>query len=82
MRRENSPMQTTYVSMGGNGPTYEIESDRHGNFTIRQGGRVVKRVSSVSSYPGKPRWGSKKMELAAIEEGKALIDAHHSAQQR
>lgn len=73
-------MKVEYVSKDKGGPTYEIEADRHGNYSIRCGGKVVKRVSSVSTYLGKPRWGSKKMELAAIEDAKAAIDAHHRAE--
>ncbi|NML44583.1 hypothetical protein HHL11_12525 [Ramlibacter sp. G-1-2-2] len=70
-------MKVTYVSKGGEGPAYEIEADRHGNFTIRQDGRVVKRVSSLPDYVGRPRWGSKKLEQSALDEAKAAIDAHH-----
>jgi hypothetical protein len=70
-------MKIAYDTVGGHGPTYEIEADRHGNYTIRCEGKVVKRVTSVSSYVGRPRWGSRKLELAAIEEAKAMIEAHH-----
>jgi hypothetical protein len=70
-----------YAIDPANGPVYEIEADRHGSFTIRLEGRVVKRVTSVSSYVGRPRWGSRKLELAAIDEAKALIDAHHAQSQ-
>jgi hypothetical protein len=68
-------MKVTYVSKEGSGPAYEIEADRHGNYTIRQSGRVVKRVTSLTDYVGKPRWGSRKLEQSAIEEAKAAIDA-------
>lgn len=68
-------MNIAYVSNSGNGPTYEIEADRHGNYTIRHDGKVVKRVTSVTNYMDKPRWGSRKLELAAIEEAKAVIEA-------
>jgi hypothetical protein len=68
-------MKTTYVSKAGAGPTYEIEADRHGNYTITVGGRVVKRVTSVTSYVGKPRWVSKKLERDAIEDAKVAIEA-------
>jgi len=74
-------MRTAYASMGGSGPTYEIEADRHGNYTIRQEGRLLKRVTSVTTYVGRPRWGSRRLELAALEEAKATIEAHHSLQQ-
>lgn len=69
-------MKITYVSMDGNGPTYEIEADRHGNYAIRHEGVVVKRVTSITSYPGKPKWGSRKLERDAIEDAKNAIDAH------
>lgn len=71
-------MKIVYVSQEGHGPTYEIEADRHGNYTIRHEGRVVKRVTSVTSYFNRPRWGSKRLQLAAIEEAKSVIDAHHA----
>lgn len=70
-------MKIMYAAHGGAGPTYEIDADRHGNYTIRHEGRVVKRVTSVTRYVGKPRWGSQKLEQAAIEEAKGAIDAHH-----
>jgi hypothetical protein len=53
---------------------YEIESDRHGNYTIRLGGKVVKRVTSLTNYVGRPKWGSRKLEVGAIEEAKGIID--------
>lgn len=73
-------MKIAYVSMDGAGPAYDIEADRHGNYTITQSGRLMKRVTSVTSYLGRPRWGSKKLALDAIEEAKAAIEAHHAAQ--
>ena len=66
-----------YAAMEGAGPTYEVEADRHGNYTIRLDGRVVKRVTSVTNYFSKPRWGSRKLEIGAIEEAKAAIDRYH-----
>lgn len=71
-------MNIAYVAQSGNGPTYEIEADRHGSYTIRHEGRVVKRVTSLPRYVGRPRWGSRKLELAAVEEAKAAIEAHHA----
>jgi len=71
-------MKIMYAANGGAGPTYELEADRQGNYTIRREGKVLKRVSSVTNYVGKPRWGSKKLELAAIEDAKSAIDAHHA----
>ncbi|MBC5783915.1 hypothetical protein H8N03_13245 [Ramlibacter sp. USB13] len=71
-------MKMNYASVGGTGPSYEIEADRHGSYTIRREGRVVKRVTAVSNYIGRPRFGSRKLELAAIEEAKAAIDAQHT----
>jgi hypothetical protein len=71
-------MKMMYAANGGAGPTYEVEADRQGNFTIRREGRLLKRVSSVTNYVGKPRWGSRRLELAAIEDAKNLIDTYHA----
>jgi hypothetical protein len=73
-------MKITYVSKAGTGPAYEIEADRHGNYTITMGGRVVKRVTSISNYLGRPRWGSKKLELDAIEDAKNAIESFKTAE--
>jgi hypothetical protein len=67
-------MRSTYVTRGSPEATYEIEADRFGNYTIRSSGKVVKRVTSVSDYLGKPRWGSRKLELNAIEDAKVAIE--------
>lgn len=75
--RVTTRMQLTYISQGGTGPAYEIEADRHGSYTIRRDGAVVKRVTALRSYLDRPRWGSRKLELAAIEEAKAMIETHH-----
>lgn len=72
-------MKVMYTAKEGDGPTYEIEADRHGNYTIRLGTAVVKRVTSVTTYFDKPRWGSRKLEERAIEEAKAAIDRHHGS---
>jgi hypothetical protein len=69
-------MKITYAGKDGCGPSYEVESDRHGNYTIRAAGKVVKRVTAITSYVGRPRWGSKKLEQDAIEDAKAVIDAN------
>ena len=71
-------MRISYVSETWPDTTYEIETDRFGNYTIRSGGRVLKRVTSVTQYLGKPKWGSKKLELSAIEDAKAAIAAFKS----
>jgi len=71
-------MKMMYAANGGAGPTYEVEADRQGNFTIRREGRLLKRVSSVTNYVGKPRWGSRRLELAAIEDARNLIDTYHA----
>ncbi len=69
-------MKVTYASKDGNA-VYEIEADRHGSYTIRHEGRVVKRVTAVTNYMDRPRWGSRKLELSAIEEAKAAIERYH-----
>lgn len=71
---ENARMKTTYSGREGSGPTYEIESDRHGSYTVRLDGKVVKRVSALASYRGKPTWGSRKLEEDAIEDAKKAIE--------
>ena len=66
-------MRITYISESWPETTYEIESDRFGNYTIKVEGRVIERVTSVTKYLGRPKWGSKKLELNAIEDAKAAI---------
>jgi hypothetical protein len=72
--RDNRGMKFIYGGSADSGEAYEIEADRHGNYTIRLGAKVVKRVTSVTSYLGRPKWGSRKLEMGAIEEAKALIE--------
>ena len=72
-------MKIAYASQDGTGPHYEIEADRHGSYTIMREGRVVKRVTAVTSYVGKPRWGSRKLELSAIEEAKSAVESFHAS---
>jgi hypothetical protein len=73
--RDNSRMKIEYVTQDGVTPPYEIEADRHGNYTVKQAGKVVKRVTAVTNYVGKPRWGSKKLEQMAIEDAKRAVEA-------
>lgn len=73
-------MKIEYASNDGAGPLYEIETDRQGSYTIRQHGKVLKRVTALTNYVGKPRWGSRKLEVVAMEEAKAAIDAYHASQ--
>lgn len=68
-------MRINYARTGFPETTFEIEADRFGNYTIRSGRKVVKRVTSVPQYLGKPRWGSKQLELNAIVDAKAAIEA-------
>jgi hypothetical protein len=77
--KDNARMQITYVSKTRPDTTYEIEVDRFGNYTIKTGGRVVKRVTSVAEYLGKPKWGSRKLELNAIEDAEAAIEGFRSS---
>lgn len=68
-------MKITYGGSAATGEAYEIDADRHGNYTIRLGGKVLKRVTSLTNYVGRPKWGSRKLEMVAIEEAKAVIDS-------
>lgn len=54
---------------------YEIETDRHGSYTIRIGGQLVRRLTALTSYPGRPRWGNRKMETEALEDARRYIDS-------
>lgn len=67
-------MKTEYTGGQGAGPTYAIEADRHGNYTIRLEGKVVKRVSALAQYLGKPRWGSKRLEEEAVRDAQRAIE--------
>jgi hypothetical protein len=70
-------MKITYASRNGTGPTYEIEADRHGSYTIRLEGKVVRRVTALTEYVGKPKWGSKKLEADAVEDAKRDIESNN-----
>ena len=67
-------MKVSYTSSKGSGLTYDIEADRHGNYAVMLEGKVVKRVTALSNYLGKPRWGSKQLEVDAIEDAKHAIE--------
>ena len=71
-------MNLEYTGGSGAGPTYEIETDRHGSYTIRLHGKVVKRVTALPRYMGKPRWGSRKLEVDAIHDAKLAIEGFRS----
>jgi hypothetical protein len=67
-------MRVQYTPANGSGHTYEIESDRHGSYAVLLRGKVVKRVTALASYRGRPRWGSKELELGAIQDAKNAIE--------
>jgi hypothetical protein len=69
-------MRMKYQPQDGSGPEFEIEADRHGSYTIRLNGQVVRRVTALTNYLGKPRWGSSKLQAEAIEDAKRDINAH------
>jgi len=64
-----------YSPMNGTGPEFEIDADRHGSYTIKLDGKVVRRFTALTNYVGKPRWGSRKLEAEAIEDAKRDADA-------
>ena len=72
---DNRAMRTSYTRSKGAGLTYDIDADRHGNYTVKLAGKVVKRVSALPSYLGKPRWGSRQLEVDAVEDAKQSIEA-------
>ncbi len=67
-------MNVSYTRSKGDGLTYDIEADKHGNYAVKLNGKVIKRVTALSNYLGKPRWGSKKLEADAIEDAKKAIE--------
>jgi hypothetical protein len=71
---DNGGMRVSYTRSQGAGLTYEIDADRHGNYCVMLNGKVVKRVSSLQHYVGKPRWGSKQLEADAVEDAKKSIE--------
>jgi hypothetical protein len=71
---ENGWMNISYTRSTGAGLTYDIEADKHGNYTVKLNGKVIKRVTALSNYLGKPRWGSKKLEADANEDAKKAIE--------
>jgi hypothetical protein len=68
-------MKVTYSNSTHPHFTYEIEADRFGSYTIRAQGKVVKRVTALTNYLGKSKWGSKALEQNAIDDAKRFIDA-------
>lgn len=68
-------MRLTYTPKDHPGPEFEIEADRHGSYVIRLHGKVIRRVTALSDYVGKPKWGSRKLEAGAVEDAKRDIDA-------
>ena len=68
-------MKVKYTRLKGEGMTYDIEADRHGNYTVSLEGKVVRRVTTLSNYLGKPKWGSKQLEADAIQDAKESIEA-------
>lgn len=71
---ENGSMNSSYTRSTGAGLTYDIEADKHGNYTVKLNGKVVKRVTALRHYLGKPRWGSKKLEADANEDARKAIE--------
>lgn len=67
-------MRVSYTRKKGEGLTYDIEADRHGSYTITLEGKVVKRVTALPNYLGKPKWGNKQLEIGAIEDAKDSIE--------
>lgn len=68
-------MRLTYTPQGHPGTEFEIEADRHGSYAIRLNGKVIRRVTALAEYVGKPKWGSRKLEAGAIEDAKRDIEA-------
>jgi hypothetical protein len=68
-------MRFEYTRQSAGGLTYDIEVDRHGSYAIRLNEKVLKRVTALPDYVGKPRWGSKKLEADAAGDAMKAIEA-------
>lgn len=68
-------MRLTYTPQSQPGTEFEIEADRHGSYAIRLNGKVIRRVTALPDYLGKPKWGSRRLEAGAIEDAKRDIEA-------
>ena len=79
---DNHAMRVAYTPTTAPGQTFEIESDRHGSYTVKLHGKVVKRVTALPAYLGRPKWGSKQLEADAIEDGKNAIESIMASQAR
>jgi hypothetical protein len=71
----NAPMRFEYKRQSGSGLTYEVEVDRHGSYAIKLNEKVLKRVTALPKYVGKPRWGSKKLEADAADDAINAIES-------
>lgn len=69
-------MRLTYTPKDHPESEFEIEADRHGSYAIRFNGKVIRRVTALADYVGKPKWGSRKLETGAIEDAKRDIEAY------
>lgn len=67
-------MRVPYTPTNGSGQSYEIESNRHGSYTVTLSGKVIKRVTALPHYLGRPRWGSKQLEMDAIQDARKAIE--------
>ena len=72
---DNRGMRTSYTRSKGAGLTYDIDADRHGNYTVKLDGKVVKRVTALPAYLDKPRWGSRQLEVDAVADAKQSIES-------
>jgi hypothetical protein len=45
---ENGSMNSSYTRSTGAGLTYDIEADKHGSYTVKLNGKVVKRVTALA----------------------------------
>ena len=68
-------MRIEYTRQSGSGLTYHIDVDRHGSYAISLNAKVLKRVTVLRSYIGRPRWGSKQLEANGAEDAKKAIEA-------
>ncbi len=67
-------MKIMYTPADG-AAAYEIDADRHGSYTIRLNRKVIRRVTAVTTYLDRPRWGSRKLESEALSDAKCYLES-------
>ncbi len=68
------PMKATYTRKQGRMLTYEIETDKHGSYTISREGKLLRYVAAPSHAFGRLRYGSKAQAAKAVTLAQSDIE--------